>query len=76
MISRIYNIILIYIILIAIILIMKPDFMYCSETNKFKSFGINENQTLFCFFSVSIIIIVVLFIFFLSLEILYNKLDS
>ena len=75
MISRIYNIILIYIILIAIILIMKPGFMYCYETNKFKSFGVNDNQTLFCLFNVSIIIIVVLFIFFLSLEILYINLD-
>lgn len=76
MISRIYNIILIYIILIAIILIIKPEFMYCTKTNKFKSFGMNDNQTLFCFFTVSIMIIVVLFIIFISIEILYDKLDS
>lgn len=36
-----------YIILIIIILITKPQFLYDHENNKFKEFGCNYNQTYF-----------------------------
>lgn len=49
----IYNAIIIYVIFILILYILKPKFFF-NEENQFKSFGINEGETLFTFSSIVI----------------------
>jgi hypothetical protein len=39
------NAIIIYIILILIVVIIKPNFLYDHKSNKFKEFGCNQDQT-------------------------------
>lgn len=66
--SPIYNTIVIYAILIAIILLLKPEPIYCSKTNKYKSFGIGENKTLFALPFVCVALVVFLYSLFMVLK--------
>ena len=50
--------------------------MYCDKTNKFKSFGVGKNQTIFCFPIVCLSSVVILYLFFLIIDVLYKYLDS
>lgn len=72
--SPVYNTIIFYVILIIIILVLKPSFMYCNKTKKFKAFGFEEGQTILCFPILCIIIVIVLYFFFLMLDIVNNYL--
>lgn len=74
--SPIYNAILFYILFIIIIVVVKPEIMYNHKTNKFKSFGFSDNETLFAFPIVSLSIAVLLYFFFLFSGILNNYLDE
>ena len=74
--SPICNTIIFYILLIIMILIFKPDIMYCSKTNKFKSFGCGKNQTIFCFPIVCLSSVVLLYLLFLMIDVLYEYLDT
>lgn len=71
-----YNSILFYILFIILIILLKPKFLYCQETNKMKSFGFGENQTIFCFPLVCIMSIVVFYLVFLGLDIVNDALKS
>ena len=74
--NPVYNTIVFYILITCIILITKPDFMYCSDTNKFKPFGCDDGHTLMSFPVVSIGSGVLLYIFFLGVEIVHNHLSE
>lgn len=50
-----YNTLFTYIIFIAIIILLKPTFMYDTISNKFKSFGTCENETIFSFSFISLV---------------------
>jgi hypothetical protein len=69
--SPVYNAIIFYILIICVIIITKPEFMYCIKSNKFKSFGFGDGQTLLSFPVISIGSGIVLYIFFLFFEILH-----
>lgn len=71
-----YNTIVFYILIICILLITKPQFMYCHKTKKFKSFGLSSNQTIFSFPLVAISSGIVLYSIFLTLHILCKYLDE
>lgn len=47
--NPVYNTVVVYIIIISIILIIKPESMYCKKTDTFKPFGLNDNQTIMSF---------------------------
>lgn len=68
--SPIYNTILTYIFFIIILLVLKPQFMYCNKKKKFKSFGLGQDKVFFCFPVVSIIAAIILYIFFTLLELI------
>lgn len=74
--TPLYNAILFYIIIIFILLITKPSFMYCHKTNKFKPFGLGENKTIFSFPLVSISSGILLYLLFLTIYILCKYLDE
>ncbi len=74
--NPVYNTVIFYILIICIILIMKPEFMYCNKSNKFKSFGCDEGQTLWSFSVVSVGIGVILYVFFIGVEHLHNYLSA
>ncbi len=74
--TPIYNTVIFYIMIICIILIIKPSFMYDEKTNKFKSFGTGEGQTIFSFPCISISIAILLYLIFLMVETLYLVLEE
>ena len=74
--SPVYNTILFYILLIALLLIIKPNIMYCYKSKKFKSFGCGKEQTLFCFPLICITSVIILYFIFLMMDILGNYLDK
>ena len=74
--TPVWNSIIFYIIVIAILLITKPTIMYCDKTKRFKSFGLGENKTLCSFPVVSLSSVILLYIIFLNIEILNNYLEN
>ena len=68
--SPIYNTIFFYILIFIIILVLKPDFMYCQKSKKFKSFGLGKDQTVLCLPIISIISVITLYLIFLVVQIL------
>lgn len=44
--SPLMNSIVTYIIVMVTIFIIKPDFLYCHDTYKFKGFGLEQGQTI------------------------------
>ncbi len=74
--SPLYNALFFYIVIVVLIVILKPEFMYCQKTKKFKSFGSQQNQTFICFPLVCLTCAVVLYFVFLVVEILNRYLDS
>ncbi len=74
--SPIYNTILCYILFIAIILFIKPKFIYCHKNKKFKQFGCNKNQTLLCFPVVCIISVIIFYFLFLAIHIISHYFDK
>jgi len=39
------NTIIMYIIFVLVLLVVKPNIIYCHKTQKFKAFGCHENET-------------------------------
>ena len=74
--SPIYNTILFYILFVAIILFIKPKFIYCHKTKKFKQFGCNKNQTLLCFPVVCITSVIIFYFIFLVIHIICHYFDK
>ena len=61
--NRLYNSIKIYIILIIIIILIRPHFLYDRKNNKFKSFGTKRNETIFSLPIISILLAISIYIF-------------
>lgn len=74
--TPIYNTIIFYILIVVLVLLIKPDFMYSNKSKKFKSFGFGEDKTLFCFPLVCIVSVVILYFIFLSIDIFSNYLED
>jgi hypothetical protein len=73
--TPVYNTVIFYIMIICILLIIKPNFMYDYENDQFKSFGTSEGKTMFAFSSVSIAVAILLYLIFLLVETLYLVLE-
>ncbi len=71
--SAVYNTIVFYVLIICVILITKPSFMFCNKTQRFKPFGLGNKQTLFSFPVVSMATGVTLYMIFLWISIIYNS---
>lgn len=65
--SPLYNTLLVYIIMIVAILVIKPAFMYDYTENRFKSFGLANNETFFSFSFSALAGGVIVYLFFLAL---------
>lgn len=74
--SPVYNTILFYILLVTLILVLKPAFMYCNKTKKFKPFGCGEGHTLACFPIVILTSVIVFYLIFLMIEIINDYLEN
>jgi len=75
--SPVYNSIMFYIIIICLVLLIKPNFMYCKKLNKFKDFGVSsKNKTLLTFPVFTIIVAILLYMIFLFVSILNKLLDK
>ena len=74
--NPIYNTILVYILFVIFILFIKPNNIYCHKTNKFKQFGLSENQSLMCFPVVCIISVIIIYFIFLIIHIIGCYLDD
>ena len=72
--NPVYNTIIFYILIICIILLTRPSFMFCYKTGKFKPFGCGKGQTLLSFPTISIASGIILYIFFLGVEIVHDYL--
>lgn len=70
------NSIMIYIIIMCIILLIKPKFMYCNKNNKFKSFGFSQNKTFFSFPLVAISSAILIYLIFLWINIFIAYIDT
>lgn len=74
--NPIFNASLLYILLIVIIFMIKPNFLYSQKKHKFKEFGLNENQTLLSFPIVSVSCAVLLYMVFSTIETICLKLKK
>ena len=74
--NPVYNTIIFYILITCIILITRPDFLYCSKTNKFRPFGCDKGHTILSFPVISIGSGIILYLFFLGVEIVHNYLSE
>ena len=66
--SPAYNSIIIYIIIILVVVLTKPDFLYDHEEQKYKEFGIGDNKTLLSFTTFGILSAVILYNLFAYIE--------
>lgn len=41
-----YTSVIIYVVIMIVIIVMKPNFLYDKENKKFKQFGTNKNETI------------------------------
>lgn len=72
----VYNAILVYIVIITILVVTKPDIMYNNKTKRFRSFGNSEDQTFFAFPLVALTSAILIYFFFLFFSILNNYLNN
>ena len=68
--APIYNTIICYILVICLILTIRPKFMFCDKTKKFKSFGYGDNKTILSFPFVTISSGIILYMLFIGINIL------
>lgn len=68
--NPVYNAVIMYILIITVILIMKPSFMYDYQNNTFKLFGIGDNKTIYAYPTVTLCSALLLYIFFLLVSII------
>ena len=70
-----YNAIVCYIIIVSVILLMKPQFIYCEKTQRFKSFGFDEGHTVLSFPIVSIGTAIVAYLVFVCVDIFISVIN-
>lgn len=59
--KMLYTSVVMYILIMCLILIIKPNFIYDYNNNKFKSFGTEQNETMFPIPILSIIACIVVY---------------
>jgi Ca2+/H+ antiporter len=74
--NPVFNAIVFYILIICIILIIKPKFMYCYKTKKFKPFGFGDKQTFMSFSVITVGTGILLYMLFLWIEIIFDYLNE
>lgn len=74
--NPVYNTIIFYILLVIIIMLIKPEFMYCHKNQKFKSFGFDKDQTVFCLPIVCLTSVIILYLLFVTINVVGNYLDK
>lgn len=74
--TPIYNAFFFYILMILLIIFTKPSFMFDYQENKYKSFGVEHNQTLFTFTTVVLGGGIIIYLVFLGLWILNLKYET
>jgi hypothetical protein len=67
--NPVYNSVILYILIITMILVIKPSFMYDYDNHTFKLFGLGDNKTIYAYPVVTIGSAVLLYIFFLLISI-------
>ena len=67
-----YNAIIIYIIIIVLLVLVKPDVIYDHKLNKYKEFGFEDNKTVLSLYVISIILALIIFALFAYIEQLAN----
>lgn len=70
--TPVYNTLIFYIIIIVTIIIIKPSFLYCEKTQKFRTFGCQEEQTIFPLPVVAIGCGIFLYFIFLLIELFFE----
>lgn len=73
--APVYNTIIFYIMIVCILLIIKPSFMYDHKKKCFKTFGTSEGKTVFSFPVITIGSGILLYLIFLFVEILNTYLE-
>lgn len=71
--NPVYNTIIVFIVVILIIFIIKPDFTYDNEKKRFKKFGFAKNKTLFPIYIIAFIMAILLYIFFYNISVRSSK---
>lgn len=66
--SSIINTIIVFVLIMIIILIIKPSFLYDHDKNEFKKFGTEDNETILNIYSISVLLAFFLYIFFNSIN--------
>jgi len=66
--NPLYNTIIVYIIVITLFLIIKPEIIYSKKNNRLKDFGADEDQTFTPLSLISIVSSVFLYIIFSMLD--------
>jgi len=66
------NAIIFFIFIMSIILIIKPNCLYCNKNKQFKSFGFGEGNTFMTLPIIAIILSIILYMIFLWIEILFT----
>lgn len=74
--TPVFNTIIFYILIVCLILIVKPKFMYCHKSNRFRQFGFGKGQTLLAFPSVCVGSGILLYLFFIMIEVVCLMLDK
>lgn len=63
-----YNSIIVFIFIVIILYLLKPEFIYSKRNKKFKQFGLKENETIFPFPFMTIGMGIVFYFIFSTLE--------
>ena len=71
-----YNSIKIYLLIIILLILIRPDFIFDKKNNKFKSFGIKKNHTIFALPVLSILIAFGTYIIFYIINKSRNKIQT
>jgi heme/copper-type cytochrome/quinol oxidase subunit 2 len=64
----VYNSIIMFVIIVVILFIFRPSFIYSKKINKFKQFGTKEEETIFTFHITSIGMGILLYFMFSLIE--------
>lgn len=62
--NPLYNTIIVFLIIILLLYILKPDIIYDRNTNKFRQFGTTDGKTLLPIYVIAILLAIILYIFF------------
>lgn len=70
-----FNTIVLFVLIMTVIYIAKPRFLYDYDNNNFKQFGVDEGKTLLPIYVIAIILAIVLYLMFMKAN-MNNKIDN